>query len=200
MVFVYLTNTYDMWVCRYSVCYDVASFQSSQSLYSTEFCKMFIRCFLIAVVSTAIASPVAEGSLGLTDLSKVFSVNGFSPSAERPNDYIPQVVTDNDEALAWQDPARNVISAAAFPENPIEYSTNFVIASTGHPVEKDVQDLVDPGERFRNFDCNDSNGVCCMGNPLASHRDAQHCEQSIQPCSNPFYNAQLMLYTRRNHS
>lgn len=47
---------------------------------------MFILHFLIAVMSTAIASPMAEGLFGLEDLSNDFSVNGFSPSAERSNE------------------------------------------------------------------------------------------------------------------
>lgn len=68
------------------MCYDVASFQSYQSPYNTEFRKMFILHFLIAVMSTAIASPMAEGLFGLEDLSNDFSVNGFSPSAERSNE------------------------------------------------------------------------------------------------------------------
>lgn len=195
----YIEHIYDMLVCRCSVYYNIAPFQSYHSLHSTEFRKMLILCLLIAVVSTAIASPMAEGLLGLTDLSNGFSVDGISPSAERSNEYALQVMTGNDEALTWQDPATNVISTPSFPENPIAYSTNFFIASTGHPVEKEIKGPVDPGERFQNFDCNDSNGVCCMGNPLSSHRAAQRCEQSIQPCSTPFYNAQLMLYTRRNH-
>lgn len=170
-----------MLVCRRSVCYDVASFQSYQSPYSTEFRKMFIPHFLIAVMSTAIASPMAEGLFGLEDLSNDFSVNGFSPSAERSNEIALQFMTGNDEALTWQDPARNLISAPAIPEDSIAYSTNVIIAGAGHAVEKEVQEPVDPGERFRKFDCDDSNGVCCMGNPLASHRVAQRCDQSIQP-------------------
>lgn len=175
--------------------YGVAPFQSYQSLYSIEFRKMFIIHFLIAVVSIATASPMAEGLFGLADISNDFSVNGFSPSAENSNEIALQVMTDNDEGLTWQEPARNLISTPAIPENPFAYSTTFVLAGAGHTVEKGVQEPVDAGETFRKFNCNDSNGVCCMGNPLTSHRAPQRCEQSIQPCSNPFYNARLMLYT-----
>lgn len=156
---------------------------------------MVIIHFLIAVVSIATASPMAEG---LADISNDFSVNGFSPSAER--EIALQVMTDNDEGLTWQEPARNLISTPAIPENSIAYSTTFVIAGAEHTVEKGVQEPLDPGETFRKFGCNDSNGVCCMGNPLAFHQVAKRCEQSIQPCSNPFYNAPLMLYTEGNIS
>lgn len=196
--FVSRTIMSGMLVSGCSVFYGVASFQPYQSLYSIEFRKMFIIYFLSAVVSIVTASPITEGLFGLADISSGFSVNGFSPSAEKTNEIALQVMTDNDEGLTWQEPARNPISTPAIPENSIAYSTTSLVAGAGHKVEKAVQEPVDPGETFRKFNCNDSNGVCCMGNPLAFHRAAQRCEQSIQPCLNPFYNARLMLCTEGN--
>lgn len=113
---------------------------------------MFIHHFLIAVVSTAIVSPMLGGLLGLVRLSSDFSVDAFWPSTGESNEIALQVATSNDEALTWQEPAWNLMSTPAILENSISKKP------------------VDPWERFRNFDCNDSNGVCCKGNPLASHR------------------------------
>lgn len=171
------------------------SFQYCQSLYSTVFCKMFVLRFLIALMSTVRASPMAGEFTGLADLSSGFSVDGFSPSTEGFEEIAHQFMNSNDEALTWQDPPRNLISTPAISENSIAYSTKFVIAGAGHKVEKAVQKPVGQGERFKNFDCGNLNGVCCMGNPLIHNRAAQRCEQSIQPCSIPFHNARLMLYT-----
>lgn len=144
---------------------------------------MFIVHFLIALVSTAIASPMAGEFIGLADhlSSDDFSVDRF--------------MNDNDEAITWQDPPGNLISTSAIPEKSIAYSTKFTIAGAGgHKVEEEVQIPVDQGERFQNFDCGSANGVCCMGNPLVTSRAAQRCEQSIQLCSIPFPNAPLMFY------
>lgn len=33
-------------------------------------------------------------------------------------------------------------------------------------------------ERFQKFECGNSNGVCCMGNPLVTNRAPQRCDQS----------------------
>lgn len=60
-------------------------------------------------------------------------------------------MTGNDEALTWQDPARNLISAPAIPEDSIVYSTNVIIAGAGHTVEKEVQEPVDPGGKVPKF-------------------------------------------------
>lgn len=157
---------------------------------------MFILHFLIALVSTAIASPIAGGGfIGLADLSSDFSVNGFSSSAEGPKEITHQFMNNNDEALIWQDSlGGGLISTPNIPKNSIAYSTKFIIAGAGHKVEKEVQKPVDQGERFKRFDCSNSNGVCCMGNPLVTNRAAQRCEQSIQPYSFPFRNAWLMLF------
>lgn len=175
---------------------------------------MFILHFLIALVSTAIASPIAGEFIGLADdqhlssssSSDDFSVNnGFSQSAERYQKEINHRFMmnedndhdgENEEEKEWQDLlAGNLISTdAILPEKSIAYSTKFVITGAGeHKVEKEVQIPVDQGERFQNFDCGSANGVCCMGNPLVTNRVAQRCEQSIQLCSIPFHNARLML-------
>lgn len=113
---------------------------------------MFILHFLIALVSTAIASPMAGESLGLADLSSDFSVNGFLPSAEGSKELAHQFVNNNnDEALTWQDLPGDLISTPAIPESSIAYSTKFIIAGAEQKVEKEVLKPVDQGEMFRNF-------------------------------------------------
>lgn len=165
-----------MYVCSCNV--HRRYFNSYQSLYRIVFCRMLIHHFLFALVSTAVVIPTAGIYIGLADLSSDFSVNEFSPSPEGSKDIAHQFENSNEEALTWQDPPRNLISTP-----------------TKHRVEKGVQKPYDQGERFKFFDCGNSSGVCCMGNPLTSHRAAQRCEQSIQPCFIPFHNTRLMVYT-----
>lgn len=166
---------------------------------------MFILHFLIALVSTAIASPVAWEFVGLADHLSTddYSVNGFSQSAERSKKETTHLFMNNDnddEAITWQDLPGNLISTVAIPKKSIAYSTKFVMAGAGgHKVEKEVQKPVDQGEMFQNFDCGNSNGVCCMGNPLVANRAAQPCEQSIQLCSTLLHYARLMVVHRRKH-
>lgn len=166
---------------------------------------MFVLHFLIALVSTAIASPIVGEFIGLADnlSTDSFSVNGFSRSAESSKKETTHLLMNNDnhdEALTWQDLPGNLISPNAIPEKSIAYSTKSVIAGAGgHKVEKEVQKPVDQGGMFQNFDCGNSNGVCCMGNPLVANRAAQPCEQSIQLCSILLHFARLMVVYRRTH-
>lgn len=172
-------------------------FNQYQSLYPVHpsiqrFCKMFILHFLIALLSTAIASPLAGEFIGLADHLSTddFSLNGFSQSAERSKKETTHLfMNDNDdEALSWQYPPGNLVSTDAIPEN--------IAGAGGKKVEKEVQKPEDQGDMFQNFDCANSNGVCCMGNPLIANRAAQPCEQSIQLCSILFHYARLMVVPR----
>lgn len=162
---------------------------------------MFILHFLIALLSTAIASPIAGEFIGLADHLSTddFSLNGFSQSVERSKKETTHLfMNDNDdEALSRQYPPGNLVSTDAIPEKSIAYSTKFGIAGAGgNKVEKEVQKPVDQGDMFQNFDCGNSNGVCCMGNPLIANRAAQPCEQSIQLCSILFHYVRLMVVPR----